>query len=145
MVLVASGLTVRPGVSDHALSALEHKIGGPLPLDFKDVYRLVDGMENHEGVGELLFNLWNLGRIRDTLMAEREEGQSGQYTARRDSTQGQWLKFSDYLISSDEFEIDVATTPAVSTQVRRVGDRTVVASSLSEFLRSWLDDPSAMI
>ena len=122
---------LNPGASERKLAAFEQDVGLSLPPDFRELYRLCDGMANHDSDLDLL-SLWPLDRIR------HDGGLSWHF-----GFGGVFVVFADAMLSAPEYALRIQRSGATSIAapwhgLEDLSNQEFVAGSIAEFAAKHL-------
>jgi len=139
---LSKGAEIRPGASLRTIEYFEDLNAVKFPLDMRDAFLAVDGMEeNTSDNTDLLFCFWPLHRL---IPVNRQfvDPRDKHYTSVRNPSS--FFCFADYMIEAEVFSIDLSPSARSSNLV--VGwEGKPKASSYSEFIDRYFNNPESLL
>jgi hypothetical protein len=126
----AQGVELNSGTTEDELELFEKRCGLSLPLDFRCLYSVVNGMSDLD-MDDYLFSLWPLQRI---VAEEALHKHSFNRKVRE-------IPFGDFLIDSHRYLL-VIDESGGSTVWVQWGEK--LSDSFSDFINSYLKDPNTL-
>ena len=122
------GITPVPALSRVEISSLQARVGLEIPHDMLALYLHANGMPVGE-YDDRNLRFWQIGELAEYISVDASATRYG--------------GFADFLIMSHVYQIRLKT--GLSAEVRIEGHAPItVASSFTEFLRLYLDEPGRL-
>jgi hypothetical protein len=142
-----SGIKVRPGVPPQQIEAFESRYQVSLPLDLREYFTTVDGMEDEDTFDSDMFSFLQLHAVRSLPDVLGEHGQISVHheIMRSLPDPHRWFVIVDYLIGSALFAIRLSPIVESNPVLGYCGPYQIVASTFSDFLEAYLTDPLGLV
>lgn len=142
-----SGLKVRSGVPSHQIEEFESRHQVSLPLDLREYFTTVDGMDDEDTFDSEMISFLPLQAVRtipDVL------GKHGKISVHHEIMGSlpephRWFVIVDYMIGSAVFAIRLSPVVESNPVLGYCGPYQIVAPTFSDFLEAYLTDPLELV
>lgn len=132
----SQGLVSVPGLEESDISAFESRYDVYLPVDMREYFSTLNGIENIGSYDNDMFSIWPLDLIRPLLQ---------EFPGSTTEEHHDFFLFADQLIWAPAFAIKMSREQSTSNEVINVWDRGIVGRrvghSFEEFVDTYIRDP----